>query len=41
MSEVKSYRKPYNPPVKKLTWWLDNPFYIYYMVREGTAVLAL
>lgn len=41
MSEVKSYRKPYNPPVNKLTWWLDNPFYIYYMVREGTAVLAL
>ena len=41
MSEVKSYRKSYNPPVKKLTWWLDNPFYIYYMVREGTAVLAL
>ena len=41
MSEVKSYRKPYNPPVKKLTWWLDNPFYIYYMVRDGPAVLAL
>ena len=41
MSEVKSFRKPYNPPVKKLTWWLENPFYIYYMVREGTAVLAL
>lgn len=41
MSEVKSYRKPYNTPVKKLTWWLDNPFYIMYMVREGTAVLAL
>ena len=41
MSEVKSFRKPYNPPVKKLTWWLENPFYIFYMVREGTAVLAL
>lgn len=41
MSEVKSFRKPYNPPVKKATWWLENPFYIYYMVREGTAVLAL
>ena len=41
MSEVKSFRKPYNPPVKKMTWWLQNPFYIFYMVREGTAVLAL
>ncbi len=41
MSEVKSYRKPYNPPVKKMTWWTENPFYIMYMVREGTAVLAL
>ena len=41
MSEVKSFRKPYNPPVQKLSWWLENPFYIYYMVREGTAVLAL
>lgn len=41
MSEVKSFRKPYTPPVKKMTWWLENPFYIFYMVREGTAVLAL
>ena len=41
MSEAKSFRKPYHRPVKKLTWWLDNPYYIYYMVREGTAVLAL
>ena len=41
MSEVKSFRKPCNPPVKKMTWWLENPFYIFYMVREGTAVLAL
>lgn len=41
MSEVKSFRKPYNPPVKKMTWWLENPFYVFYMVREGTAVLAL
>jgi len=41
MSEVKSFRKPYNPPVKKTTWWLENPFYVMYMVREGTAVLAL
>ena len=41
MSEVKSFRKPYNPPVKKMTWRLENPFYIFYMVREGTAVLAL
>ena len=41
MSEVKSFRKPYNRPVKKMTWWLENPFFIYYMVREGPAVLAL
>ncbi len=41
MSEVKSFRKPYLPPVKKMTWWLDNPFYTRYMIREGTAVLAL
>lgn len=41
MSEVKSFRKPYNPPVKKMSWWLDNPFFVFYMVREGTAVFAL
>ncbi|MBP5244084.1 MAG: hypothetical protein J6Z28_05130, partial [Succinivibrio sp.] len=41
MSEVKSFRKPYNPPVKKMTWWLENSFYTKYMIREGTAVLAL
>ena len=39
MSEVKSYRKPYHPPVKA-TWWKENPFYVRYMLREGTAVLA-
>ena len=41
MSEVKSFRKPYNPPVKKMTWWLENSFYTKYMIREGTSVLAL
>lgn len=41
MSEVKSFRKPYNPPVKNMTWWLENSFYTKYMIREGTAVLAL
>ncbi len=41
MSEVKSFRKPYNPPVNKMTWWLENSFYTKYMIREGTAVLAL
>lgn len=40
MSEVKSFRKPYHPEVKA-TWWKENPFYIRYMIREGTAVLAL
>lgn len=40
MSEVKSYRKPYHREVKA-TWWKENPFYVRYMLREGTAVLAL
>lgn len=41
MSEAKSYRKPYKRQVKAATWWLDNPFYVRYMLREGTAVMAL
>ncbi len=41
MSEVKSYRKPYNRPVNAATWWTKNPFYVRYMVRELTAVTAL
>jgi fumarate reductase subunit C len=41
MSEPKSFRKPYMPPVKKMTWWMENPFFKLYMLREGTAVLAL
>ncbi len=40
MSEVKSFRKPYNREVKA-TWWKANSFYMAYMLREGTAVLAL
>ena len=41
MSEVKSYRKPYNPPVHAATWWTQNSFYKMYMLRELTAVTAL
>lgn len=40
MSETKSFRKPYNPPVET-TWWLKNPFYTKYIVREGTSLCAL
>ncbi len=40
MSDVKNYRKPYNPPFEA-TWWAKNPFYFRYMLREGTAAAAL
>lgn len=40
MSDVKNYRKPYNPPVEA-TWWIKNPFFFRYMLREGTAACAL
>lgn len=40
MSDVKSYRKPYNPPVDN-TWWTKNPFYFRYIIRELTSVMAL
>ena len=40
MSEVKNYRKPYNPKFEA-TWWTKNPFYFRYMLREGTAAAAL
>ncbi len=40
MSEIKSYRKPYNPPIEK-TWWLKHPFYFRYILREGTALCSL
>lgn len=39
MAEVNSFRKPYHREVKA-TWWTQNPFYVRYMIREGTAVLA-
>lgn len=39
-NNVKSYRKPYVQPVKA-NWWTDRAFYIAYMLREGTAVVAL
>ncbi len=40
MSEVKSYRKPYNPPVTR-TWFLKNPFFTRYIIREGTCLTTL
>ena len=40
MSEVKNFRKPYNPPVEA-TWWTKNPFYFRYILREGTSLCAL
>ena len=39
-NNVKSYRKPYHRPVKR-TWWMDWGFYKAYMLREGTAFLAV
>ena len=39
-NNVKSYRKPYVQPVKA-NWWTDRAFYIAYMLREGTSVVAL
>ncbi|MDC0610104.1 fumarate reductase subunit FrdC [Vibrio sp.] len=32
-----SHRKPYVREVKR-TWWKSNPFYRFYMVREGTVL---
>lgn len=40
MSDQKTYRKPYNPPIEA-TWWAKNPFYFRYMLREGTSFAAL
>lgn len=39
-NNVKSYRKPYHRPVKR-TWWMGWGFYKAYMLREGTAFLAV
>ncbi|NJL50852.1 MAG: fumarate reductase subunit C [Blastochloris sp.] len=33
MAELKQFRSK-----MPATWWLRNPFYLFYMVREGTAV---
>ena len=40
MAEAKSFRKPYHREVS-WNWWTKNPFYVRYMLREGTAVMAL
>ena len=33
MAEVKPFRRK-----MPATWWLNKPFYLFYMVREGTAL---
>lgn len=33
-------RKPYIRPVQA-SWWQENPFYRFYMLREGTAIGAV
>lgn len=35
-----SARKPYYAAQKR-TWWLQNTFFIKYMIREGTALFVL
>ena len=35
-----SYRKPYQPRQSRW-WWTENPFFLRYMIREGTSVLVL
>ena len=34
-----SKRKPYVKPMTR-TWFLHNPFYIWYMLREGTSLFV-
>lgn len=34
------YRKPYKTQ-QRTDWWLQNRFYVWYMIREGTSVFAL
>ncbi len=38
-SEKTIYRKPYVQN-QSASWWLKNKFYIWYMVREGTAIFV-
>lgn len=33
-------RKPYIRPMKA-TWWTTNPFFVRYIIREGTSVLVM
>jgi fumarate reductase subunit C len=35
-----SYRKPYTPKQSRW-WWTKNPFFLRYMIREGTSVFVL
>lgn len=34
-----SKRKPYTRPIAN-NWWTKNPFYLRYMIREGTVLLT-
>ena len=39
-SSTGSYRKPYQPRQSRW-WWTKNPFFLRYMIREGTSVFVL
>ena len=40
MNNESSYRKPYQPRQSRW-WWTKNPFFLRYMIREGTSVFVL
>lgn len=35
-----NYRKPYTPKQSRW-WWTKNPFFLRYMIREGTSIFVL
>ena len=39
-SKSGNYRKPYIPKQSRW-WWTRNPFFIRYMIREGTSIFVL
>ncbi len=39
-SSTGSYRKPYQPRQSRW-WWTKNPFFLRYMIREGTSIFVL
>ncbi|MCR5085618.1 MAG: fumarate reductase subunit C [Succinivibrionaceae bacterium] len=40
MSADNTFRKPYVPKVEA-SWWLKNPFFTRYIIREGTSLVSL